>query len=221
MAKLPATILTTIQSLTSMTISVVSPETELAAREYLASVRKELRAFKASVLEIKRPFKKEIDDIDKASKPWIAKLEEKDSETERAILSYLRKVREETEKANAKKLEQYEKKVANAEAKAIANDKPMPVVIPPSLAAAPAKTVALEGAKQTIVKRKAWRIRIAGSEVADPSTLTAKVSEEFKTGIPIDFFTLDTARIGKIIRAGGTVPGIEVYEEESLSQRAV
>lgn len=221
MAQLPATILTTIQSLTSMTISVVSQETELEAREYLASVRKELKAFKASVVEIKKPFKAEIDSIDKASKPWIEKLQQKDDEAEQAILAYLRKVREATEKANAKKLEQYEKKVATVEAKAIANDRPVPIVIPPMLASAPPKTVELEGTKQTVVKRKAWRLRLAGSEVADPSTLTAKVSEEFKTGIPMEFFILDTARIGKIIRAGGTVPGVEVYEEESLSQRVV
>ena len=221
MATLPALIIGTVQKLVGMKVSVVSPETELQAREYLASIRKELKAFKASVVEVKKPFKKEIDEIDAASKPWIEKLQQKDQETEQAILAYLRKVREETEKQNQKALEKYEKKVANVEAKAIANNKPMPIVIPPMLSSAPAKTVEIEGAKQTIVKRKAWRMRLAGSEVADPSVITAKVSEEFKTGIPLEFFCLDTGKIGKIVRAGGTIPGIEVYEEESLSQRAL
>ena len=221
MAALPALIIGTVQKLVGMKVSVVSPETELQAREYLASIRKELKAFKASVVEVKKPFKKEIDEIDTASKPWIEKLQQKDQETEQAILAYLRKVREETEKQNQKALEKYEKKVATVEAKAIANNKPMPIIIPPALASAPAKTVEIEGAKQTVVKRKAWRMRLAGSEVADPSAVTAKVSEEFQTGIPLEYFTLDTARIGKVIRAGGTIPGIEVYEEESLSQRAV
>ena len=221
MATLPALIIGTVQKLVGMKVSVVSPETELQAREYLASIRKELKAFKASVAEVKKPFKKEIDEIDAASKPWLEKLQQKDQETEQAILAYLRKVREETEKQNQKALEKYEKKVATVEAKAIANNKPMPIIIPPALASAPAKTVEIEGAKQTVVKRKAWRMRLAGSEVADPSAVTAKVSEEFQTGIPLEYFTLDTARIGKVIRAGGTIPGIEVYEEESLSQRAV
>ena len=221
MATLPALILGSVQKLIGMKVAVVSPETELQAREYLASIRKELKAFKTSVVEVKKPFKKEIDEIDAASKPWIEKLQQKDQETEQAILAYLRKVREETEKQNQKALEKYEKKVATVEAKAIANNKPMPIIIPPALASAPAKTVEIEGAKQTVVKRKAWRMRLAGSEVADPSALTAKVSEEFKTGIPLEYFTLDTARIGKIVRAGGSIPGIEVYEEESLSQRAV
>lgn len=221
MATLPALIIGSVQKLIGMKVSVVSPETELQAREYLASVRKELKAFKASVVEIKKPFKKEIDEIDAASKPWIEKLTQKDQETEQAILAYVRKVREETEKQNQKALEKYEKKVSTVEAKAIANNKPMPIVMPPALASAPAKTVELEGAKQTIVKRKAWRVRIAGSEVADPSTMTAKLSDEFKTGIPLEYFVLDTVRIGKVVRAGGSIPGIEVYEEESLSQRAV
>ncbi len=221
MTSLPATLISGIQKLVGMTISVVSPETELKAREYLASIRKELKAFKASVVEVKKPFKKEIDDIDAASKPWIEQLQKKDEETERAILAYLRKVREETEKANAKALEKFEKKADKAAAKAIETGAPMPLIIPPALVSAPAKTVAIEGAKQTVVKRKAWRLRIAGSEVADPSTVTAKLSEEFKTGLPLEYFILDTARIGKVVRAGGTIPGIEVYEEESLSQRAI
>lgn len=221
MATLPSVISQTIEKLAGLKISVISPETELKAREYLASVRKAVKDLKSSVTELKKPFKQEIDDIDKLSKPLLEKLQQRDQETEQAILAYLRKVREETEKRNQKELEKYEKKVATVEAKAIANNKPMPIVLPPSLASAPAKTVEIEGAKQTVVKRKAWRMRIAGSEVADPSVVTAKLSDEFKTGIPLEYFILDTARIGKVVRAGGTIPGIEVYEEESLSQRCV
>lgn len=225
MATLPSLIIGSVQKLIGMTVSVVSPETELQAREYLASVRKELKAFKASVVEIKKPFKKEIDEIDAASKPWIEKLQQKDQETEQAILAYLRKVREETEKQNQKALEKYEKKVATQEAKAIANGKPMPIVIPPSLASAPAKTVELEGAKQTIVKHRKWRIKrddMLNADIRqDLSRLDARFSAEQGLDIPLEFFCLDTGKIGKLVRAGGTIPGIEVYEEESLSQRAV
>ena len=220
MATLPSLIIGSVQKLIGMTVSVVSPETELQAREYLASVRKELKAFKASVVEIKKPFKKEIDEIDAASKPWIEKLQQKDQETEQAILAYLRKVREETEKQNQKALEKYEKKVATVEAKAIANNKPMPIVMPPALASAPAKTVEIEGAKQTVVKRKAWRIIVGGQVLQNPDQLTYKTAEGV-LDIPKEYFTLNTTAIGKIVRAGGSIPGIEVYEEESLSQRAV
>ena len=220
MATLPALILGSVQKLVGMKVSVVSLETELQAREYLASIRKELKAFKASVVEVKKPFKKEIDEIDAASKPWIEKLQQKDQETEQAILTYLRKVREETEKQNQKALEKYEKKVATVEAKAIANNKPMPIIIPPALASAPAKTVEIEGAKQTVVKRKAWRIIVGGQVLQNPDQLTYKTAEGV-LDIPKEYFTLNVTAIGKIVRAGGSIPGIEVYEEESLSQRAI
>lgn len=214
-----------VQKLVAMKVAVVSPETELQARTYLASIRKELKAFKASVVEVKKPFKKEIDEIDAASKPWVEKLQQKDSETEQAILAYVRKVREETEKRNQKELEKYEKKVATVEAKAIANNKPMPIVLPPSLASAPAKTVKLEGVKQTIMKHKKWRIKrddMLNPDIRqDLSMLDARFSSEQGLDIPFEFFCLDTVKIGKIVRDGGTIPGIEVYEEESLSQRAV
>lgn len=226
MATLPALIIGTVQKLVGMKVSVVSPETELQAREYLASIRKELKAFKASVVEVKKPFKKEIDEIDAASKPWIEKLQQKDQETEQAILAYLRKVREETEKQNQKALEKYEKKVANVEAKAIANNKPMPIIIPPALASAPAKTVEIEGAKQTVVKHKKWRLETVldadGVPMhVEPDSLTYRDAQAYNWQIPAEYFVLDTARIGKVIRAGGQVPGIIMYEEESLSQRAV
>lgn len=224
MANLPSTVVSSVQKLVGIKISVVSPETELQAREYLASIRKELKAFKASVIEIKKPFKKEIDEIDSASKPWIEKLQQKDQETEQAILVYLRKVREETEKANQKALEKYEKKVATVEAKAIANNKPMPLVIPPALASGPAKTVAIEGVKQTVVKHKKWRLETVldadGVPMSlAPERLTAADSQSYGFQIPLSHFVLDTTAIGKIVRAGGTVPGVVVYEEESLSQR--
>lgn len=222
MMSLPATIISSVQKLIGFKVSVISPETELEAREYLASIRKELKAFKASVVEIKKPFKKEIDEIDASSKPWIEKLQQKDQETEQAILAYFRKVREETEKRNQKELEKYEKKVATVEAKAIANGKPMPLVIPPALASAPAKTVAIEGAKQTVVKHKKWKLSpcLVNAHLS-PETLTAQDNQLFELGIPMEYFCLDTAKIGRIVRSGGTIPGIEVYEEESLTQRSM
>ena len=226
MATLPALALAAVRQLVGMQISVVSPETELRAREYLASIRKELKAFKASVVEVKKPFKKEIDEIDSASKPWIEKLTQKDQETEQAILAYVRRVREETEKQNQKALEKYEKKVATVEAKAIANGKPMPIVMPPALASAPAKTVELDRAKQTVVKHKKWRLEPVQDAdgvpyTPDPEKLTARDAQLHQYQIPLEYFILDTARIGKVIRAGGQVPGIVMYEEESLSQRAI
>lgn len=213
MPALPSIIISSVQKLIGMKIAVVSPETELQAREYLASIRKELKAFKASIVEVKKPFKKEIDEIDTASKPWIEKLQQKDQETEQAILAYLRKVREETEKRNQKELEKYEKKVATVEAKAIANGKPMPIVLPPAMVSAPQKTVTLDTSKQTTMKIRKWRI----SGVSDPAVLTR--ADEIGKSIPDDLFVLDTAKVTKIIKAGGIIQGIEGYFDETLSIR--
>ena len=222
MALLPAIIVQGVEKLTGLQISIVSPETEIKAREYLASVRKAVKDLKVSVVELKKPFKKEIDDIDALRKPLLMKLKSRDEETERAILAYLRKVREETEKANQKALEKFEKKADAAAVKAIETGKPMPLIIPPAMRTAPPKTVELEGAKQTVVKRKAWRLspRAANAKLL-PETMTALDNQVFECCIPPEYFILDTVRIGKVVRAGGSIPGIEMYEEESLSQRAI
>lgn len=216
---LPVAITSQVDKLTSLTVKIVSPESLTQAQKYLTDVRGAFKSLKAAVSALKKPHQDEIKAIDGAAKPLLDKLQARDEETERAILAYNRLVQEEIAKANQKALEKFEKKAATAEAKAIAQGKPMPLIIPPALASAPAKTVDVDGAKQTIIKRKAWRLRLAGSEVADASVVTAQVSQEFQTGIPLEFFVLDTTRIGKIVRAGGTVPGIEVYEEESIAVR--
>lgn len=226
MALLPAIIVQGVEKLTGLQISVTSPETELKAREYLANVRKAVKELKASVAELKKPFKKEIDDLDALSKPLLTKLQLRDEETERAILAYLRKVREETEKANAKALEKFEKKADKAAVKAIETGKPMPLIIPPALQTAPPKTVELEGARQTVVRHKKWRLETTHDADGvpmhvEPDTLTYRDAQIYQWQIPAEYFILDTARIGKVIRAGGQVPGIIVYEEESLSQRAI
>jgi hypothetical protein len=203
----------------SLQVRVDSPDSELAARNYLQDVRKTVKQLDKDVKALKAPIKQAIDDIDAAVKPWRTLLTQRDTELETALLVYGRKVREAAEIAQRKLMEKYEQKVAKAEAKAEAAGKPMPVVLPPPIVATPPKSVALDAGTQTTVKRKAWRLKLAGAEVADPSVVTAQVSANFNTGIPLEFFVLDTVRIGKIVRAGGTVPGVEVYEEESIAVR--
>jgi hypothetical protein len=97
----------------------------------------------------------------------------------------------------------------------------MPFVAPPALKTEPAKTVTVGDLKQTTVVRKAWRIKVQGVEVADPTVMTAASAQKYELGIPLEDFVLNTALIGKIVRSGGVIPGIETYEVESLSGRAV
>jgi len=214
-----ASVINTVKQFESLQVRVESPESELSARNYLQDVRKAAKQLDKDVRAMKAPLKTAIDEIDAAVKPWKALLAERDAALEQALLLYGRKVREAAEIAQRKLMEKYEQKVAKVEAKAEAQGKPMPIVLPPPIVATPPKSVQLDAGTQTTVKRKAWRLRLSGAEVADPSVVTAKTSCDFNTGIPLEYFVLDTARIGKIVRAGGTVPGIEVYEEESLSVR--
>lgn len=208
-----------IEKFKDLKIVINSPESELTARNHLTDVRLALKRLTADIKSLKQPHQDFIKSIDEAATPWKNILAERDQDLEKALLTYGRQVREAAEIAQRKLMEQYEKKVERLEAKAEAQGKPMPIVLPPPIIATPPKSVATDSGKQTVVKRKAWRLRLAGAEVADPSVVTAKTSEEFKAGIPLEYFILDTARIGKVVRAGGSIPGIELYEEESISVR--
>jgi len=202
----------------TLQIIVTSPETEVQARSYLTDVRTAGKRLDADIKVLKRPYQDAIKDIDEAARPWKTILAERDQSLEQALLAYGRKVREAAEKANVKILEKYEGKVANTEAKAIAAGKPIPVVLPPQLVSAPQKSVDVEGVKQTIVKRKAWRLASVGIYL-DLAHLDMQMNTQQGLNIPAEYFILDTARIGKVVRAGGTIPGIEVYEEESIAVR--
>jgi hypothetical protein len=99
--------------------------------------------------------------------------------------------------------------------------KPVKLVLPPTLAAEPAKTVQTDGGQLTVVKRKTWRLSNRALNAGlKPETMTYLDNVVHECCIPKEYFILDTARIGKIVRAGGTVDGIEVEEVETLAVRA-
>jgi hypothetical protein len=220
-ALIPAALTKAYQSLVSIKINVNSPETREAVSKYWADCTKFIKDHKKAVTDLKKPFKEQIDEIDKVSKPMLDKAKELEWQAEQAILAYDRAERARVQAQNQKKIEKYEEKVTIKEAEAINNGKPMPFVAPPALKAEPAKTVTVGDLKQTTVVRKAWRIKVQGVEVADPTVITAASSQKYEIGIPLEYFVLNTALIGKIVRSGGVIPGIETYEVESLSGRAV
>jgi len=204
-----------LEKLKTLQVTIVSPDTELLARTYLTDVRAAGKRLDADIKILKAPYQSAIKDIDAVAKPWKDLLAARDQELERAILAYGREVRAAVEAANIKAMAKYEQKVEKAETKAIEQGKPIPVVLPPQLVSAPQKTVEAEGAKQTTIKRKVWRIP-GGDHLAFEYTRASSLTKD----IPDEFFILDTGRIGKVVRAGGSIPGILVVEEESLSIRA-
>ena len=202
-----------IEKFRDMQIAITSPESELMARNHLTDVRLSLKRLTADIKALKEPHQAFIKSIDEAAAPWKSLLAERDQDLEKALLAYGRKVREAAELAQRKLMEQYEKKVERVEAKAIAQNKPIPVVLPPPIIATPPKSVTTDQGKQTVVVRKAWRV--AGVDEPDKLTRADFASRE----VPNEYFLLDTARIGKVIRAGGSIPGIETFTEESIAVR--
>ena len=208
-----------IEKVLALSIVITSPESLEKAQINLSAVRLAGKNLAAAVKALKEPHQTAIKEIDTAAKPWKDKLESRDATLERAILTYNRQVKEAQEELQRKELAKYEKKVERVEAKALEQGKPIPVVLPPQVFATPPKTVQVEGSKQTTITRKCWRVRLGGTVVTEPEKLTARAAQMNLTGIPLQYFLLDTAAVGKIVRAGGIIPGVEVYEEESLSVR--
>jgi hypothetical protein len=232
MTSLPATLTKLYSELTAIKVVVNSPETKLAVRKHWDSCTAWLKQNKMAVDSLKEPFKKEIKAIDDANKPMVEKVKGMEHEAERAILAYDQRERAKIQAANAKKLETYEVKVSTKEAEAIASGKPLPVVIPPSLKAEPAKTLVVGEMKQTTVVRKTWWLNGHPKPFDDLGLFAGDPGKQFKEftgqdnidrilGIPAEYFVLDVARVGSVIRAGGTIPGIDTVIVESLSQRAI
>jgi hypothetical protein len=204
----------------SLQVTITSPETLEKAQVNLSAVRKASKDLTAAVKALKAPHQEAIKEIDAAAKPWKDKLDQRDAQLETGILAYHRQVREEAQKKQLAEQAKYEKKVERVEAKALAEGKPVPVVLPPPIISAPPKTMQVGESKQTVMKRKAWKISAkAFAAGLSADGMTAEQNRIHELGIPERYFTLDTGAIGKIVRAGGTVPGVEVYEEESLSIR--
>jgi hypothetical protein len=200
----------------TLTVSVIDPPSEAEARTHLTSIRLAGKRLDGDVKALKAPYQAAIKDIDTAAKPWKDLLAERDQALTRELLAYGQRVRIAAELANKKILEKYESKVDRATVKAIEKGTPIPIILPPQTVSAPPNSIETEGAKQTIVKRKNWRIPGGDKDAFEYSR-----NSSLTKNIPDEFFVLDTGRIGKIVRAGGSVPGIEVFEEESISVRAI
>ena len=205
----------------ALVVLITSPETELAARMHLVDVRLAAKNLTAAIANMKAPHQEEIKKIDAAAKPWKDILASRSQMLNQGLISYGNQVREAAAAANAKLLSKYEAKVERATEKAIESGKSVPLIIPPTLTSTPPKSVSIDGATMTTVKRKAWRLKPAMRipYTGEPEDLSAHDASECGLSIPLDYFVLDIARIGRVIRGGGVIPGIEVYEEESISIR--
>jgi MoxR-like ATPase len=109
-----------LESLKSLQISIISPESKEEAAQYLVKIDKAGKQLVADVKALKAPHKAAIEQIDAAVKPWQQLLVERKDAIGSAILAYNRRVADAVAAANAKALEKYEVKVEKQEAKAVA-----------------------------------------------------------------------------------------------------
>lgn len=196
-----------IETISKLTIVVNSPETSADAQKHLARIRLASKNLKTDVAAAKRPYKDAIDLIDQAAKPWANNLSEQDQALERAILAYNNKVRAAVAASNAKALDKYETKVATKEAEAIANNKPMPLILPPALKSEPAKTVHTEEARLTESGYWTWDgISGIADGVKGAKDLTYSEAQRLNLDLPAEWFTLDTALVTACVKKDDRVP---------------
>jgi hypothetical protein len=178
------------------TISVKTDADELVACDWLARIRlrrKEVQAqFDAPIKGLRAEIQKLTTQRDDLLRP----LAEAEARIDAEIRAFRSRKAQEAAARQAKAEAQYEKKIERAMAKGLD-----PVAVaPPPVVPAPAKTVRTEVGKVTARKIRKFRI-------VDPAQ------------IPDEYWVLDETKIGKAVRAGLDIPGVQTWEEEVLQVR--
>lgn len=217
MQTLTLPVLKQVEVLQLITIAVGDTESETFARDHLTEIRLAARRLDADLKTLKAPHQTAIREIEDAARPWKMALAARDESVEQALLVYAKQQREAAAAQQVKALAQYERKVAAAESRASANGSPIPLVLPPAMNPLPPRSVHQNTATQTTMSRRAWMVEQIKARTLDSETITAQTNADLGLGIPLEYFLLDTSRISKVIRAGGTVAGIEGYKVEYIA----
>lgn len=196
-----------IESIKQLKVVVMSPDTKSEAEKQLARIRLASRSLKDDVKAAKQPYNDAIDLINKAAQPWVNILSEQDKAFEQALLAYNTKVRQAVAASNVKVLDRYETRVATKEAEAIANNKPMPLILPPALKAEPPKTVRTEDGRLTESGYWTWD-GIAGvaDGVKGAKDLTYTAAKRLGLDLPDEWFVLDTALVTACVKKNDRIP---------------
>lgn len=205
-----------IERLKAITIVVNSPESEALAQAHLAEVRLSAKQLEEDIKKLKKPLDDAKKDIDKAAESWKEFLAERDQKVEQAILQYRNRTRAAVAAHNIQAVRRYEGRVANNEAKAIAARKPIPVTSPPAIKVEPAKTVVLDGAKNTETGYWTWEGISGVGNVDAAKKLTIVEARRLHLDLPEEWFVLDTAKITSCVKKNDRVPicVIKKYEQK-------
>lgn len=206
-------------------LTVNSPQTEAKARAYLSDVDAALKHLKADAENLKRPHQDFVNEVNAKVKPLEALLKERRATVAGKIIAYQEFCEAEARKKQAAELAKWEKKVERLERKAEVTGAPVPIVPPPPLIMSPPKTVETEAGTQTMRVTKDWRLPtvvVDGQAVPlDKDALTYQDALDYKLSIPAAYFFFHPGKVGQIVRAGGHVPGIEVFEVKNIAVKNV
>lgn len=179
-------------------ISIKTDQDELVACDWLARIRLRRKEVQAQFDAPIKGLREEIAKLQAQRDDLLRPLAEAEARIDQEIRAFrLRKAQEAAEK-QAKAEAAYAKKVERAISKGLD-----PVAVPPPpVVQAPVKTVKTEVGKVTARKVRKFR-------VVDPSQ------------VPDEYWVLDETKVGKAVRAGLDIPGVQTWEEEVLQVREV
>ena len=185
-----------VATLSQAQIAVKSDGDLVEASEWLAKFRKKRKEieeqFEVPIKGLKGEVKQLQEQRDKLTTP----LSVAENKLSIEILGYRQAQQRRAAEAQAKLNAQHERKVE----KAIEKGKDISEIAPPVQVAAPAKSIQTEAGGVTARKVKKFKVADEGL-------------------VPDQYWMLDEAKIGKAVRAGIEVPGVTVWEEETLSVR--
>ena len=157
----------------------------------IAQVKKGLAAIKT---EYVKPIKGHLDDVNAAFNMILKPLEEADSITRAAILAY--RAAAQKRAAEAEAINRQAEELARKQAE-FSGTGEFTVDTTPKVAPAVVDKVRTDIGSAGVMKVTKW-------ELVD------------KAAVPEDYKILDAAKITKIVKAGGSIPGIRVYTEDTL-----
>ena len=157
----------------------------------IARVKKALAEKKADYL---KPIKAHIDAVSAAFLSITAPLDEADTITRNKVKDYRAAV--EKRRLEAEEINRQKQELARRET-AFHGTGEITVDTAPVEAPAPVNRVFTDLGTASMMKVKKWEL------------------VDFKA-VPDEFKLLDSGKITKLVKAGGTIPGIRVYEEESI-----
>lgn len=204
-------------------LTITSPATYEAATGLMIRIRQTRKAAEDALKTALAPLKKQIKDQQDAAQVGLTLLQTCEAQLQRGILAYQEAGRKAAEEQRKKELAKYEAKVAKAEAKAEATGKPVALVPLPPVIQAPATAITTDRGTLNVLKVKKWRIAgVTDAEIKQG----IRRSDPRVTDLPDMFFELVAGDITKLVKSVGQagqplpgLPGVEVYEENSLTVR--